>query len=50
MTSYGGLVKIMQVGKLRPHERNLEIVQLQLFRLQGEGTFHKHQKNTPDTS
>ena len=50
MTSYVGLVKIMQTGRLKSEERNLEIVQLQLFQLQREGTFHKHQKNTPNTS
>lgn len=50
MTSYVGLIKIMQTGKLKSEERNLEIVQLQLFRLKGEGTFQKHKKNTPNTS
>ena len=50
MTSYVGLVKIMQVGRLKSEERNLEIVQMQLFRLKREGTFQKHQKNTPNTS
>ena len=37
-------------GMEKSEERNLEIVQMQLFRLKGEGTFQKHQKNTPNTS
>ena len=50
MTSYVGLVKIMQTGRLKSEERNLEIVQMQLFRLKGEGTFSKDQKKAPNTS
>ena len=50
MTSYVGLVKIMQNGRLKPNERKLEIVQLQLFEIQGEGTFDKQPKNSLNTS
>ena len=50
MTSYAGLVKIMKAGRLKPEERNLEIVQLQLFDQTRGGTFQHNQKNSPDTS
>jgi len=50
MTSYVGLVKIMKAGRLKPEERNLETVQLQLFQIYGEGTLGKNSKNTPNTS
>jgi hypothetical protein len=46
MTSYVGLVKIMRAGRLSSVERDLEIVQLQLFDQQRGGTFHsKHKKS-----
>ena len=44
MTSYAGLVKIMKAGRLKPEERNLEIVQLQLFDQTRGGTFQNHTK------
>ena len=46
MTSYAGLVKIMKAGRLKPEERNLEIVQLQLFDQTRGGTFQNHTKNS----
>lgn len=50
MASYVGLIKIMKAGRLKTQERNLEIVQLQLFETDRGGTFQNDQKNSPDTS
>lgn len=50
MTSYVGLVKIMQAGRLKAEERNIEIVQLQIFDIAKGGTFEEVKKNSPDTS
>lgn len=50
MTSYVGLVKIMKSGRLKPAERKLEIVQLQLFETKGGGTFDEKPENRPNTS
>jgi len=50
MSSYVGLVKIMKAGRLKTEERNLEIVQLQLFENQGGGTFQSSSKNYQNSS
>lgn len=50
MASYVGLVKIMKAGRLKTLERNLQIVQLQLFDIEKGGAFQKTPKNTLDTS
>jgi len=44
MTSYVGLAKIMKTGRLKPEERNLGIVQLDLFEIKGGGTFQNDNK------
>jgi hypothetical protein len=43
MTSYVGLIKIMNAGRLKKEERNLDIIQLQLFESEKGGDF----QNTP---
>jgi len=50
MGSYVGLIKIMKCGRLSSIERNLQIVQLQLFDINRRGTFQKHYKKCFDTS
>lgn len=50
MTSYVGLVKIMKPGRLKTEERNLEIVQLQIFEKRRGGTFEQGNKNINDSS
>lgn len=50
MSSYVGLVRIMKPGRLSPDERDLEIVQLQMFGNGKGGTFRSTLKNTPDSS
>lgn len=50
MTSYVSLVNFMKMGRLKPDERNLEILQLSLFEKRGEGAFGEHIKNIPDSS
>ena len=50
MTSYVSLIKIMKAGRLKSEERNLEIVQLELFQVTGGGGFGNKQKNNPNTS
>ncbi|MEO1254685.1 MAG: IS4 family transposase [Bacteroidota bacterium] len=50
MGSYIGLVKIMKSGRLSSKERNLEIVQLELFDIRTRGTFYNRKENCPDSS
>ena len=50
MSSYVGLVKFMKAGRLKTKERDLQIVQLQLFELGKGGVFQNNSKNTPDGS
>jgi len=50
MTSYVGLVKIMKAGRLKSNDRNLEIVQLQLFEQIAGGTFQPDTKKPPNTT
>ena len=50
MGSYVGLVKIMKSGRLKEEERNLEIVQLQIFELEQGGTWQTSAKNSLDSS
>ena len=40
----------MKAGRLKFEERNLEIVQLELFQVTGGGGFGNKQKNSPNTS
>ncbi|MEM9337164.1 MAG: IS4 family transposase [Bacteroidota bacterium] len=50
MGSYIGLIKIMKSGRLKSEERNLEIVQLQLFDLKTGGTFQNQEKTHINSS
>lgn len=50
MTSYVGLIKIMTVKRLKPDERKLEIVQMDLFAIKEGGTFQSITKNNLDSS
>jgi len=50
MASYVGLVKIMKTGRLKTVERNLEIIQLQLFEIGKGGGFEKKSKTILDSS
>ncbi|MEM9338060.1 MAG: IS4 family transposase [Bacteroidota bacterium] len=50
MTSYVSLVKFMKADKLKPQERDLEIIQLQLFKMEGEGTFDNSSKTRLNSS
>ncbi len=50
MTSYVGLVKIMKSGRLRPQERNLKIVQLQLFDYKKGGVLQNNTESSLDSS
>ncbi|MEQ9297780.1 MAG: IS4 family transposase [Cyclobacteriaceae bacterium] len=50
MTSYVGLVRFMKVGRLKPQDRDLEIIQLQLFGDEGEGNSEEDKEFYPDTS
>jgi len=50
MTSYVGLVKFMKASRLSAQERDLQIVQLEIFNKQGGGTFQNRKKITPDSS
>ncbi|MEO1100125.1 MAG: IS4 family transposase, partial [Bacteroidota bacterium] len=45
MTSYVGLVKIMKAGRLKSVERNLGIIQLQLFEQRQGGTSQNSKEN-----
>ena len=52
MTSYVGLIQIMKSGsiRLKAKERNLKIVQLQLFEFGQGGAFQNDMKNSPNSS
>ena len=52
MTSYVGLIQIMKSGsiRLKAKERNLKIVQLQLFESGQGGAFQNDMKNSPNSS
>ena len=50
MGSYVGLIKIMKSGRLNSQERNLEIIQLELFDIKAGGPFHNQKKKHPDSS
>lgn len=50
MGSYVGLVKIMKAGRLKPQERDLQIIQLELFEIKEGGTFDNHTKINADSS
>jgi len=50
MTSYISLVKIMKNTRLIAQQRDLQIVQLQLFENQRGGAFESNNKNTQNSS
>ena len=50
MTSYASLIKIMTVKRLKANDRQLEIVQLDLFSIKEGGTLKNHAKNCIDSS
>lgn len=50
MSSYVSLVKIMKNTRLATQQRDIKIVQLQLFEYQGGGTFEKNKKNRQNSS
>ena len=50
MGSYVALIKIMKGGRLNSVERNLDIVQLQLFNIDQGGVFLQQPKNIQDSS
>jgi hypothetical protein len=45
MCSYVSIIKIVRARKLNSHDRNLEIVQYQLFQIEGGGLFEKAKKD-----
>ena len=50
MSSYVGLIKIMQAKRLKPEERDLEIVQIELFDIKKGGDFQDGKKIPLDSS
>lgn len=50
MTSYVSLIKIMKSGRLKPEERDLQIVQLQIFEKVNGGTSEKKTKKHLNSS
>jgi len=50
MASYVGLVKIMKTGRLKTVERNLKIIQLQLFQIGNGGAFENKSKTNLNSS
>jgi len=50
MTSYVGLVKIMKAGRLKTDERDLQIIQLDLFEIKEGGAFQNKDKMLPNSS
>ena len=50
MSSYISLIQIMKTGRLKPQERNLDIIQLELFNIKAGGTFQNDKKTPIDSS